>query len=538
MELASVRSLAASAVQVAQHRGLGTVTAEHRMLEERGGPQVRRADRRDRRRAADAAAAGVDRAQQRVDVAVARGLVERHHHRPRRDGAQVVAEVARASERRRGVEAFELDRDGVEERLRLDAMAALDRSGGEPARVAVHRSRDALEPFGAVVHRVHRSQHRRQHLGGADVRGRLLAADVLLAGLQREPVGDASARVARHPDHPPRQAPLELVAGGDVGGVRSAESHRHAEPLGRADGDVRAHLTRRSQQNERQRIGRHHRERSGVVHPLDQRPVVVDRAGRRRVLQQHAEHRAVGLEGAMVAGHHLDAERPGARLHHLERLRMAAVVDEEPRAGAARRGQADRHRFGGRGPLVEQRRVGHRQTGEVGDHGLEVDERLEAALRDLGLVGRVGGVPGRVLQHVALDHPRHHARVIAHAQARAQHHVLARDRAQLFERFVLGHALADRDLAAHPDRRGNGLLHQRVERRQAEHLEHLLDLLRAGADVALDELGQVWGGGGARLRLERWIRHCRRFVIAVAEHTARRRPAAAFGAARDRSADR
>ena len=321
--------------------------------------------------------------------------------------------------------------------------------------------------------------------------------------------GDPSTRVARHPDHPPRQAPLELVAGGDVGGVRSAEAHRHAEALGRADGDVRPHLTRRPQQNERQRVGRHHRERSGAVHALDQRLVVVDRAGGGRVLEQHAEHRAVGLEGAMVAGHHLDAERPGARLHHLERLRMAAVVDEEPRAGAARRGQADRHRLGGRGPLVEQRRVGHRQTGEVGDHGLEVDERLEAALRDLGLVRRVGGVPGGVLQHVALDHPRHHARVVAHAQARAQHHVPARDHAQLFERFVLAHTFADRDLAAHPDRGGNGLLHQRVQRREAEHLEHLLDLLRAGADVAFDEVGQAGGGCGPRVRLEGWVRHCR-----------------------------
>ena len=143
-------------------------------------------------------------------------------------------------------------------------MTALDRSGGEPARVAVHRSRDALEPFGAVVHRVHRSQHRRQHLRGADVRGRLLAPDVLLAGLQREPVGDAPARVARHADHASRQAALELVAGGDVGGVRSTESHRHAEALGRADGDVGPHLSGRPQQDERERVGRHHRERAGA----------------------------------------------------------------------------------------------------------------------------------------------------------------------------------------------------------------------------------------------------------------------------------
>ncbi len=268
-------------------------------------------------------------------------------------------------------------------------------------------------------------------------------------------------------------------------------------------------LTRRPQQDERQRVGRHHGERASALHALDQRLVVVDRAGRGRVLQQHAEHRVVGLESAMIAGHHLDTERPGARLHHLERLRMTTTVDEEPRALTARRRQADRHRFGGRGPLVEQRGVGHRQTGQVGDHGLEVDERLEAALRDLGLVGRICGVPGRVLQHVALDHPRHDARVIAHAQAGAQHQVLARDRAQPLERFGLAHALADRDLAAHADRRGNGLIDQRVEGGETQRLEHLLDLLGAGAEVSFDEVGQAGSRGGARVRFERRIGHCR-----------------------------
>ena len=49
---------------------------------------------------------------------------------------------------------------------------------------------------------------------------------------------------------------------------------------------------------------------------------------------------------------------------------------------------------------------GGRQPGEVGDHGLEVQQRLEPALADLRLVRRVGGVPGRVLQHVAPDHRR------------------------------------------------------------------------------------------------------------------------------------
>ena len=89
---------------------------------------------------------------------------------------------------------------------------------------------------------------------------------------------------------------------------------------------------------------------------------------------------------------------------HGEGLRQRVGVDDEDRVGLRAAGPADqRHRLGGGGRLVEHRGAGDVEPGEVGDHGLEVDQRLEPALADLGLVGRVGGVPGRVLQHVALD---------------------------------------------------------------------------------------------------------------------------------------
>ena len=76
------------------------------------------------------------------------------------------------------------------------------------------------------------------------------------------------------------------------------------------------------------------------------------------------------------------------------------------------------HRLGDRGRLVQQARAGGRQPGQVGDHGLEVEQRLQPALADLGLVGRVGGVPGRVLQHVAPDHRRGDGAVVAEADHR------------------------------------------------------------------------------------------------------------------------
>jgi len=53
----------------------------------------------------------------------------------------------------------------------------------------VRAPRDGGQPVRAVVSGVHGRGHGQQDLGGADVARGLLPADVLLAGLQREPVG-------------------------------------------------------------------------------------------------------------------------------------------------------------------------------------------------------------------------------------------------------------------------------------------------------------------------------------------------------------
>ena len=108
-----------------------------------------------------------------------------------------------------------------------------------------------------------------------------------------------------------------------------------------------------------------------------------------------------------------------------------------------------RHRLGGGGRLVEHRRVGDRHAGQVADHGLEVDQRFHAALRDLGLVGRVGGVPGRVLEHVAQDDAGRVRAVVALADEALEDLVLRRDAAQLGERL----GLAERRRQAHRRRR-------------------------------------------------------------------------------------
>ena len=76
------------------------------------------------------------------------------------------------------------------------------------------------------------------------------------------------------------------------------------------------------------------------------------------------------------------------------------------------------------------------EPGEVGDHRLEVEQRLEPALADLGLVRRVRGVPGRVLEHVALDHRRRDRAVVAHADQAGARPVAVGERAQLAEHVL------------------------------------------------------------------------------------------------------
>ena len=78
------------------------------------------------------------------------------------------------------------------------------------------------------------------------------------------------------------------------------------------------------------------------------------------------------------------------------------------------------HRFGGGGGLVQQRRVRHVHSRQVRDHRLEVDQRLQPALGDLGLIGRVGGVPAGILEDHPQDHTGRDGVVVAQADIRAE----------------------------------------------------------------------------------------------------------------------
>src|SRR5262249_12886238 len=136
---------------------------------------------------------------------------------------------------------------------------------------------------------VHAGHHGQQDLRRADVARRLLPPDVLLARLQRQPVGPVAVRVLGNTHQTPRQRPLQARAYRQVAGVRSAESHGYAEPLGGSASDVGADRGGLAQQRQGQQVGRHGHERTLLVGRLDDGRVVAYRTGGARVLQVDAE---------------------------------------------------------------------------------------------------------------------------------------------------------------------------------------------------------------------------------------------------------
>ena len=101
------------------------------------------------------------------------------------------------------------DAQGVEEGVVLDLDPAVAQRGGQHGCVAVRAFGDPGQPGGTVVDGVHRGGDSQQHLCRADVGRRLVAADVLLAGLEGEPVRRTAFRVDGDADQAAGQVTLE-----------------------------------------------------------------------------------------------------------------------------------------------------------------------------------------------------------------------------------------------------------------------------------------------------------------------------------------
>src|SRR5207237_6788802 len=97
----------------------------------------------------------------------------------------------------------------------------------------------------AVINGVHRRDHSEENLGGANVTCRFVAADVLLARLQRQSVRGPAFGIVRNADQSTRHVAFVLIARRKISGVGSAETERNTETLRVSDRSVGAELTRR-----------------------------------------------------------------------------------------------------------------------------------------------------------------------------------------------------------------------------------------------------------------------------------------------------
>jgi hypothetical protein len=171
-----------------------------------------------------------------------------------------------------------------------------------------------------------------------------------------------------------------------------------------------------------------------------------------------------------------------ARLHDIERLRMRFAGKDDFLALVAVMAQRHADGLGNRRRLVQQRGGGHGQAGQFRDKCLEMKEKFKPSLADLRLVGRVGRIPGRILEQVALDDRRHVAAVIALADEALHHRVAGHHRAvrQALRARLPGPAGR---APVEPDRRRHGFGDQRFHRGNADGRQH-------GSDIGFDR--PIW----------------------------------------------
>ena len=363
---------------------------------------------------------------------------------------------------------------------------------------AVHLGCDLAQASRAVPDGVEARHDGQQGLGGTDVRGRLVATNVLLAGLQCQAVRRGALGVLGHAHEAARHLALQGIDAGHEAGVRAAEEQRHTETLGRAHRDVGTQRARGGHQNLGQQVGGDGNQRPGLLRSGDQAAQVTDPAGGSRVGDHHTDQRGVPGSGGEIGGGGVlkidDLDRDACSLRAClgdgDGLLVEGGVHQHHTTLLGGLGVApghELHSLGDGGGFVQQGRARDRQAGEVLHHGLEVQQSLQAPLGNLRLVRGVGGVPARVLHHVAADHRGGDRVVVAVTDELLHRLILRRHHLERGERIGLTQRVgqADRPLLSNGGRKGG--LRERCGGLIAQEIQDLLGIAAVGPDVAVDK---------------------------------------------------
>ena len=149
------------------------------------------------------------------------------------------------------------------------------------------------------------------------------------------------------------------------------------------------------------------------------------------------------------------------------------------------------HSLSSGGAFIQHGSIGHRQTGEAGNHGLVVHEHLQTALGDFGLIGSIGGVPTRILVHIALNHSGHVGAVVALADKAVHGLVGGKHLAQGLQSLLLCHGGGQVKRSLQADIcRHDGVGHL-IQAAEADDVEHLLQLSTGGRTQVTGSKGSL-----------------------------------------------
>ncbi len=106
-----------------------------------------------------------------------------------------------------------------------------------------------LQSGRAMIHGIHRGNNGQQHLGGTDITGCFLAADMLLAGLQRQAIRWVALTVLGYTYDPTRHHPRIGLLRGKEGRVRPTKAQRYPKALTTAHRNIGIQYARCFQQH-------------------------------------------------------------------------------------------------------------------------------------------------------------------------------------------------------------------------------------------------------------------------------------------------
>ena len=199
--------------------------------------------------------------------------------------------------------------------------------------------RDVGQPVGPEGRQVGGGRQGAEGLVRADVAGRLVAADVLLAGAQRHDEGAAPVEVGGPADEATRDLAQERLAAGQQAEVGAAVLRRDAERLALPGRDVGAVLPGRREDGQRDGLDDGHEERPGRVRQLGRTAHGLEDAEGVGLAEDDAGHGPVGVgQGGLEGGQVGRAVGQRGQLLELPRSRRRSTSASSRRSDDGRRG--------------------------------------------------------------------------------------------------------------------------------------------------------------------------------------------------------